>query len=299
MISKQLLLFSTCRISFLLIFIYDWAPRSNTSFFSPALPCSGSSWGVNGWLTARPLGRRRAEEEAAAPGNSCSPVLPLGRTGCGVRISRRRRRPRPRRLPCCSQWPRHTQEPQWSPFGAHDATLVNLSWKRSTASSIFENDDSRVTLAYLWGHEGRVPSSVDPHGVEGQLQARVALGQAAAEVSNHQSWAAVCIKSPSHVSLYAELMKSHVKFFSDWRNVSLTRVVLQQHIVRLEVPVSDALPAQVVDRLQELQHHQRALPGVRGGLFQELSQRARVTATGGNIITNSGHIKKTSDKSHW
>ncbi len=45
---------------------------------------------------------------------------------------------------------------------------------------------------YLRGHEGGVPSSVDPHAVEGQLQTGTALGQAAAKVSDHQTRATIC-----------------------------------------------------------------------------------------------------------
>lgn len=73
-----------------------------------------------------------------------------------------------------------------------------------------------------------------------------------------------------------ELKESNLKLFSYLLNVSLTRVKLQQHVVWFEIPVSNALSAQVVDPLQELQHHQRALPAAWRGRFQVLSQRAGV-----------------------
>lgn len=88
----------------------------NKSLTTPAIPCSGSSWGVIGSLTAHQLERWRAEEEAASPGSSGSPVPQLDRTGYAGRISHRRWHPRPRHPPCCSQSPHHTLELQWSPL---------------------------------------------------------------------------------------------------------------------------------------------------------------------------------------
>lgn len=43
----------------------------------------------------------------------------------------------------------------------------------------------RATLAHLRGHERGISSSADPHAVEGQLQTGVALGKAAAKVTDH------------------------------------------------------------------------------------------------------------------
>lgn len=43
----------------------------------------------------------------------------------------------------------------------------------------------RATLAHLRGHERGVSSSADPHAVEGQLQTGVALGEAAAKITDH------------------------------------------------------------------------------------------------------------------
>ena len=54
-------------------------------------------------------------------------------------------------------------------------------------------------LANLRGHEGGIPSSVDPHAVEGQLQTGVSLRQAAAKVSDNQTRATICQKKKKKI----------------------------------------------------------------------------------------------------
>lgn len=55
--------------------------------------------------------------------------------------------------------------------------------------------------------------------------------------------------------------------------------------------MSDALSAQVVDALEELQHHQGALPAARRGLFQVLSQCAWVAVTQKKTLLSRMHSR--------
>lgn len=58
---------------------------------------------------------------------------------------------------------------------------------------------------------------------------------------------------------------------------ALTAVKFQEHIVRFEVSVSDALSAQVVHPFQQLQQHERGLHPVWYAHLQVLPQGAWVT----------------------
>lgn len=124
---------------------------------------------------------------------------------------------------------------------------------------------------YLGGHERRVAPPADAGAAEGQLQAAVALGQAAAKVTDHQTRVASCREAQSEPpQSLAETQDL---------DTGRTRIRLQQHVVGFQIPVGDALSAQMVDALQELQHHQRLLPAARRGLCQEPLQRVGVTRT--------------------